>query len=275
MDKTAQAYIAYMGVFIGSITFTIVFPFANEMVMSFGVVSDKDKTGTYVGIMASSLMFSRTISSPFWGYVIDKWGRKKVTQFSLISSLVLCFVFGLSNNFVFAVVIRFLIGALTPITISSRTILGDLFKGREASSGMAGFSIAWGMGSVSGGFLGGILANKAYINTRLGWVFVEYPFLLVNLVPSLMSLVALVLGELYLRDDLVKNEENLIESNSRNMKELLLDTKLLVLLSMSFLLSYNSTGFQELIVLFFWAKRDSGGLEINTQQIGYITGGSA
>lgn len=57
------------------------------------------------------------------------------------------------------------------------------------------------------------------------------------------------------------------------MKELLFDKKLFPLIVMTFVICYNTTGFLELLGLFFWAKRESGGLEITTAQIGYITGG--
>jgi MFS family permease len=273
MTDRIEIYIAYVGIYVGAITFTIIFPFANEMVMSLGVTSDKDKTGAYVGLMATSLMFGRAISGLSWGYVIDCWGRKRVTQFSLVSAIVLCTVFGISNNYTYATFIRFLIGALTPIMISSRTILGDLCKGQEMSSAMAGTTIAWNVGSISGNFFGGVLANKEYINTQLGWVFTEYPFLLVNLVPVVISLVTLIVGFFYLRETLV-TDQKLSKYRSRSLIQLLSDKKLFPLLIMHLILSYNSTGFQELIILFFWAKRESGGLEISTSQIGYISGGS-
>jgi MFS family permease len=130
MAKKIEIYVVYMGVYVAAMTFTIVFPFANEMVMSFGATSDKDKTGLYVGLMTSSLMFGRALFCPLWGYIVDSWGRKKVTQLSLISIAVLSLVFGSTRNFLFATFVRFLIGVLSPLNISSRTMIGALHRKR-------------------------------------------------------------------------------------------------------------------------------------------------
>ena len=267
-----ELVIVYLGMYCAAFTFTVVFPFASEMVMSFGVASNRDSTGFWVGLLATSIMVGRVVSSPIWGSLIDIWGRKVVTQFSLISMSVLQTLFGLCTSITPALIIRLSLGLLSPLMISSKTIAAELLKDNIADA-MIWITITWNIGSISGSFFGGILSNPNSKGLTSGSFFEDRPFFLCCLLPSIICLITFALSSVYLRETLVKYEKgNLLSPNLRSIKEILLDPVVLPICVVYGILSFNATAFQELITLYCWAKRKSGGLELSSQQIGYILG---
>ena len=184
MVSKIEFFTIYFGFFSAAFAFTVVFPFVNEMIMNFGATTDKDKTGYWAGLIASSLMLGRAIFSPIWGYILDTLGRKPSTQFGLISQSILSIAFGFGTSVIWAMITRFLMGALTPLMMSARTIIGEICKGDEMNNAMAWLTITWNIGSISGSFFGGIFSNpeaKGYISSG---IFADYPYLLVNLTPA-------------------------------------------------------------------------------------------
>ena len=263
----------YLGMYASSLVYTLIFPFANEMIIYFGVTSDRNATGFWVGLLASALMLGRVISSPIWGCIIDSWGRKPVTQLALASMAILCILFGISTSMIYALVIRFLLGVLTPLTISSKTLLSDLYKGQSMNSAMAWVSIAWNLGSISGSVFGGILSNPGEKDLISGGLFVDYPYLLANLVPSIVCIISLALGFVFLKETLVKGSVQ-EQGNNKTLLQIATQPQVYPLLFIQVVLGFSYTGFQELIALLSWAEADSGGLQLTTTQIGYLLGAS-
>lgn len=272
--SSIELFTVYFGIFCAAFVFTVVFPFANDMVMTFGIVQDRNETGYWVGLIATSLMIGRVISSPIWGCIMDSWGRRPVTLFALISMSILSTIFGLSTNLIFSLIVRLILGLLSPLLVSSKTIIAELCKGEQVSSSMAWIVIAWNVGSISGSFFGGILANPV----KKGWFDVEFfklfPFFLSNFLPAMLCVFALVLSYFYLRETLVKVEREGVKKNNRSSLAMICDRKVLPVVVVYGIISYNFTAFQELITLFSWAKRSTGGLEMSVESIGYLLGGT-
>ncbi|OMJ87005.1 hypothetical protein SteCoe_11331 [Stentor coeruleus] len=272
--SSIELFTVYFGIFCAAFVFTVVFPFANDMVMTFGVVQDRNETGYWVGLIATSLMIGRVISSPIWGCIMDSWGRRPVTLFALISMSILSTTFGLSTNLVFSLIIRLILGLLSPLLVSSKTIIAELCKGEQVSSSMAWIVIAWNVGSISGSFFGGILANPV----KKGWIDMEFfrvfPFFLSNFMPAVLCVFALVLSYFYLRETLVKVERGGAKKYNRSILDMICDRKVFPIVIVYGIVSYNFTAFQELITLFSWAKKSAGGLELSVESIGYLLGGT-
>jgi MFS family permease len=264
--------VVYLGMYCAAFTFTVVFPFASEMVMSFGVASDRDSTGFWVGMIATSLMIGRVVSSPIWGHLIDVWGRKIVTQFSLLSMVVLQILFGLCTSLIPSMVVRLLLGLFSPLMISSKTIAAELLKD-NISEAMIWITITWNIGSISGSFFGGLLSNP---NERglTSWSFFDtFPFFLCCALPAFICFATFILGTCYLRETLVKHEKgSLLAPNIRSMKEILFDSKIFPICAVYVIISFHFTAFQELLTLYCWAERKSGGLELTSRQIGFLLG---
>ena len=271
MGKKVELFVAYLGMYAAALSFTIIFPFASDMVMKFGGASDRDSTGFWVGMIATSVMIGRVVSSPFWGYIIDIWGRKGVTQFSLVWMIILQILFGLSKSILSAIIIRLFIGLLTPLMISSKTLVSELWKD-NMSEAMVWITITWNIGSISGSVIGGVLSDPNSSGFTNSSFFEDYPYFLCSLIPSIICLIALILGFIYLKETLVKSGPSLVSQKTRSIREITFDRKVFPILIAYLIYCFNSTAFLELITLFAWSKRKSGGLEYSPSKIGYLLG---
>lgn len=92
---------------------------------------DEENAGAYAGILASSFMVGRALTSYHWGVLSDLYGRKTV----LISSLLLCSVFsmsfGLSQSFATALFTRFMTGASNGLMGTVKIAVTECSKGDE------------------------------------------------------------------------------------------------------------------------------------------------
>ena len=263
----------YLGIYASALVNTLIFPFANEMILYFGVVSDRNSTGLWVGLLVSALMLGRVVASPIWGWLIDSWGRKPVQQVGLLFISVLCILFGTAESLTSALVFRFLLGALSPLIISSKTILSDLYKGESMNSTMAWVAITWNLGTISGSVFGGILSNPGGKGIISEGIFVQYPYLLANIVPFLVAVIAMIMGFMYLRETLDKDSMQ-SEGVDRTLFQIATESQVYAILLIQAAIAFASTGFLELIALLSWAEAGSGGLELTTTQIGYLLGTS-
>eukprot|EP00904_Undaria_pinnatifida_P008634 jgi/Undpi1/4900/HiC_scaffold_19.g08252.m1 len=91
-----------------------VYAYAGYMVEHLGVVDDKDEAGYYAGLMSSSFMIGRLLSSHLWGIAGDRLGQRFVLVFGIVSTTILSVVFGCSTTFAVAFTSR--IEVLTELT---------------------------------------------------------------------------------------------------------------------------------------------------------------
>lgn len=124
--------------------------------------------------VASAYLIASTVTMPLYGKMADIWGRRRVLALGLgLFSLgsVLC---GSAVDMTMLIVMRALqglgAGAIGPIVM---TLIADLYPLRERGRVQGWFSAVWGLSSVAGPALGGVLTY--YMSWR--WVFfVTLPF---------------------------------------------------------------------------------------------------
>jgi EmrB/QacA subfamily drug resistance transporter len=122
----------------------------------------------------SAFLLASTITMPIWGRLADQHGRRPTYLAGLTLFLAGSALSGLSQSMTQLIVFRAIqgLGAGSLITIGM-TIIGDLY-GMERRAKMQGyFSSVWGVASLVGPLLGGILADT--VSWR--WVFyINLPF---------------------------------------------------------------------------------------------------
>jgi len=94
--------------FFNSMTVTMVFSFLPKLVKSFGT-SEVD-TGFYVGMIGSSVYVGRIFCSILWGYLADRYGRKKLIIVAASTTATFTLAFGFTWSIEWAVVTRLLVG---------------------------------------------------------------------------------------------------------------------------------------------------------------------
>jgi len=143
------------------------------------------------------------IFSPIWGLLSEYTGRKPALLIGYGGAAVMSIFFGTAGSLWMAYFTRFMIGLFSGNLSITKTVLGELVdKSNEARAfSMLGFCYAIGM--VIGPILGGFLVHPAqkssvFANT----IFQTYPFLLPNLVYSLLSVAACIVGFMFLPETL-------------------------------------------------------------------------
>ncbi|MGE3818305.1 MAG: MDR family MFS transporter [Isosphaeraceae bacterium] len=124
----------------------------------------------------SAYLLAATVSTPLYGKLADRLGRKRVLLFGLGAFTLGSILSGLARSMPELIAMRVIqglgAGAVGPIVI---TMLGDLFTLEERAKVQGLFSGVWGVSSLAGPAVGGVLTD--WLSWR--WVFfVTAPFAL-------------------------------------------------------------------------------------------------
>lgn len=122
----------------------------------------------------SVYLLTSAISTPIYGKLSDLYGRKNVLSIGIIIFLTGSFLCGLSQNMYMLIGSRAIqgIGAGAIFTVTY-TIVGDVFSLEERPKIQGTIGTVWGIASLAGPFLGGILIDVLSWH----WVFfINLPF---------------------------------------------------------------------------------------------------
>ena len=136
----------------------------------------------------SAYLITSTVTVPVWGKLSDLYGRRLFYQMGIAVFLAGSMLSGLSASMTQLIVFRAVqglgAGALVPLGM---TIIGDIFTVEERARMQAYFSGVWGLASVIGPVVGGIITD------RLSWRWVFYINLPVGLAAA--AIIGLALRE--------------------------------------------------------------------------------
>jgi len=127
--------------------------------------------------VTSAYLLASTVTTPIYGKLADIWGRKRLLLFGLGLFSLGSILSGQSTSMGMLIAMRVIqglgAGAVGPIVL---TLLGDLFTLKERAVVQSLFSGVWGLSSLAGPAIGGVLTDQ--LSWR--WVFyVTVPFSLV------------------------------------------------------------------------------------------------
>eukprot|EP00816_Leptocylindrus_hargravesii_P007911 CAMPEP_0196824482 /NCGR_PEP_ID=MMETSP1362-20130617/92012_1 /TAXON_ID=163516 /ORGANISM="Leptocylindrus danicus, Strain CCMP1856" /LENGTH=130 /DNA_ID=CAMNT_0042204751 /DNA_START=45 /DNA_END=434 /DNA_ORIENTATION=+ len=106
-----------------------VFPYSGYLAMHLIPGLNSDDAGNYAGLVSSSFMIGRTLSSFEWGRASDKYGRKKVIQALLLLLAAFSVLFGMAPTMRLALFWRCMLGASNGIMSSVKTVLSEYPRG--------------------------------------------------------------------------------------------------------------------------------------------------
>lgn len=133
-----------------------------------------------ISLVFSAYLLTSAISTPIYGKLSDLYGRKNILSIGIVIFLVGSFLCGLSQNVYMLIGFRAIqgIGAGAIFTVTY-TIVGDVFTLEERTKVQGSISMVWGIASLAGPFLGGILIDM------LSWhwiFFINIPFGIVSII---------------------------------------------------------------------------------------------
>lgn len=169
--------------------------------------------GLYAGVLSSSFMMGRMVTSVLWGRMADTYGRKAVIQLSLFCSSIVCLGFGFSSSFSMAFTIRFLLGTCNAMVPTGKTAISELASMTSnpesfQQRGMALLLGMWGWGFLISPSISGFLSDpvKQYPNSvfiqKYTIFLTDYPFVLPNILGTLLCLLATLSSTLFVQETL-------------------------------------------------------------------------
>lgn len=190
-----------------------VFPYAGFMAIDLIEGVDQENAGSYAGLIASSFMVGRFISSYWWGKIADTYGRTFTLYTSLLWSCVFVLLFGLASSFPMALFWRFCLGLGNGMVGTAKTTVSELAKGNnKVETTTMGWLIAmWGLAGLIGPALGGLLAEPVqqypdfWSNTQWIWMrdfLNSNKFVLPNLAGAVFCLIAVVTISIFVEETL-------------------------------------------------------------------------
>jgi EmrB/QacA subfamily drug resistance transporter len=155
------------GMFLAALEATVVSTAMPTVIASLGGLS-------HYSWVFSAYLITSTVTVPVWGKLSDLYGRRLFYQLGIAVFLVGSVLSGMSTSMTQLIAFRALqglgAGALIPLGL---TIIGDIYTLEERARMQALFSGVWGLASVVGPFVGGIITDQ--LSWR--WVFyINVPF---------------------------------------------------------------------------------------------------
>ncbi|KAI1638743.1 major facilitator superfamily domain-containing protein [Biscogniauxia mediterranea] len=190
--------------FAEPLSFTSVFPYLPEMIASFGV--EKKEVAKWAGMTSAVFSLAQSVTAVPWGRASDRLGRKPVIMMGLFCTMTCFLIWGVSTSLPMAIVIRAIMGASNGNVGIIRTMVAEMVPEKELQP--RAFSImplVWSIGSIFGPAFGGLFAKPAeqfpsvFGNSQF---FKTYPFALPNIMGSVIFLISMTTGILFLQETL-------------------------------------------------------------------------
>ncbi|KAK9686906.1 hypothetical protein K7432_014981 [Basidiobolus ranarum] len=186
------------------VSMTILFPFI-YYVRDFDFVRDESEIGYYAGYIASSFALAQVLTSIPWGMLSDRIGRRPVLLMGFFGTFLGTFLFGFSKSLTWAMVTRSICGLLNGNVGVIKCMIAEITDVTNQSVAFSLLPLMWGVGSIIGPTLGGLLSQPAdqYPSLFGQWEFFHtYPYFLPCFVSSLLSLFGLIVAYFYLEETL-------------------------------------------------------------------------
>lgn len=174
--------------------------------------------GFLTGILGACFCAAQFFTSYPLGKLSDRMGRKPIMILGNVSCILGALGFGFSSRFWQACLSRILMGTFNAIIGAEKAMIGEALKREEQSDAMRHFSLVWGLGTLVGPVMGGVLASPCDNDNAifgaiadLGFckgdgdgLFNKYPFLLPCVAAACTSVMALIGTLFFMSESLPK-----------------------------------------------------------------------
>ncbi|KAL4065393.1 major facilitator superfamily domain-containing protein [Scleroderma yunnanense] len=274
---------------VDPLTFTQLFPYVNDFMSDLHVTDDPSRIGFYSGLVESIFAICQLCSIYPWAKISDVIGRRTVILAGLLSTVVVTLAFGLSKSLEMVLITRCLGGLLSGTVAAVLSALGEMTDSTNQAYAIPIFGLMWPFGAIVGPLIGGTFSHGASKYPHLfGYtIFEENPYFLPCLISSLVTFIGVLLGFIFLEEThpdarqgrdgkcnsmkshRVADDIPVPEQKPMSVKDLMALPAMCALVTSGFVLSFISTAFDVIFVLFCFSSIESGGLGFSASQIGY------
>jgi len=183
---------------------TIMQPYVQNMVARYlELPKDDPRVASDVGFVVGVYHLCEVIFPFLWGYWADRYGRRPVLLVGLVGSACAPLMLGLSTSMPMIYISRMVDGFFCGNLGVAKTYLGELVDRSNEAYGFSVLVVTYALGLAVGPSIGGFFAEpaKSWDSFR-GTLFETYPYLLPNLVYSLVVWAGCVVAALTLRETL-------------------------------------------------------------------------
>ncbi|TVY45948.1 putative membrane protein [Lachnellula occidentalis] len=186
------------------IAFMSIFPYIYYMIRDFKVTEQDSQIPIYAGMVTSAFAFAEFSSGLAWGRLSDKIGRKPVLLTGLAGTALSMLVFGFAPSLPVALLARALGGLLNGNIGVLQTTVAEMVTVKEHQPrAYTIMPFVWCLGSILGPMLGGALARPVLNYPSVftpGSIWERFPYLLPNLVCTVIVSCGVVVGILFLEE---------------------------------------------------------------------------
>ncbi|CAG8961959.1 hypothetical protein HYFRA_00013739 [Hymenoscyphus fraxineus] len=186
------------------IAFMSIFPYVYYMVQDFKITNKPEDLPMYAGMVTSAFAFAEFSSGVAWGRLSDRIGRKPVLLTGLAGTALSMLIFGFAPSLPVALMARALGGLLNGNIGVLQTTVAEMVTVKEHQPrAYTIMPFVWCLGSILGPMLGGALANPVKNYPSIfpdGSIWSNYPYLLPNLVCTIIVTFGVVIGILFLEE---------------------------------------------------------------------------
>jgi len=267
------------------IGFTQLFPYINEMLVTYDMVSDPSQVGFVSGLVESTFAVFQMLSIYHWAKLSDVVGRRPVVLGGAIGMAIATSLFGLSRNLTAVMITRSLNGFFAGNIAVVQSVLGEISDASNLAITFPLYAMIWPLGATLGPLLGGTFSDPA---TKYPQLF-DYPFFRENPyffpcgIASVISCIGATVGYFILEETLPSKRRQTARSSASKSygtaecqesspvsAKSLLSIPIIRALSISgFALSFINAAFDTIFVLFCYTPIELGGIAFDTSQIGY------
>jgi len=153
-------YVIFAAELIVIMGFSFVTPFLPLYIQQAGNLSDKD-AAFWSGIAGSAAGISMFLSSPIWGILADRMGRKPMVLRAMFGGGVVIAVTGLVHNIYGIIALRFLQGLLSGTVAAASALVAASTPRDKLPYAMGLLMVAVYGGNSVGPLIGGVIAERA------------------------------------------------------------------------------------------------------------------
>ena len=152
-QRASAKRVIFLTVFLDILGFGIIIPQLAVYASQFGA------TPLIVGILASTYSAMSFLSTPFWGRLSDRMGRRPILLYSIFGTGIGYILFAFANSLPFLFAARFIDGVTAGNISTAQAYLSDITPPEERSKTFGIFGAIFGVGFAIGPLVGALLAQ--------------------------------------------------------------------------------------------------------------------